>query len=253
MARTSLTYWRRTGFTLIELLVVIAILSVLAAILFPVFANAREKARQAACQSNLKQLGLAVRLYAQDYDETYVPKYNCTVWSAAYPDHCESPSLQTDGTILPAVPQWLPAAVDPPGTPYLLEPYVKSDGVRLCPSRREYPPLPGETQAGEDRYVINAWDSFYAQPLGLTETSPQGQADSAVPEPSQTLFAWEHTNNAGECQGGQQGGDHERPANVPDHWSATHNGGFSALWCDGHVKWMTFSMLRRHMFTIQEE
>ncbi|MBM3477268.1 MAG: DUF1559 domain-containing protein [Armatimonadetes bacterium] len=60
---------RRVGFTLIELLVVIAIIAILAAILFPVFARAREKARQASCQSNHRQVGLAQLMYAQDYDE----------------------------------------------------------------------------------------------------------------------------------------------------------------------------------------
>ncbi|MDR3711163.1 MAG: DUF1559 domain-containing protein [Capsulimonadaceae bacterium] len=62
---------RKSAFTLIELLVVIAIITILAAILFPVFAQAREKARASACLSNLKQIGLAVQQYVQDYDETY--------------------------------------------------------------------------------------------------------------------------------------------------------------------------------------
>lgn len=64
---------RHTGFTLIELLVVIAIIAILAAILFPVFARAREQARKTSCLSNLKQIGTAIVMYAQDYDENLVP------------------------------------------------------------------------------------------------------------------------------------------------------------------------------------
>ncbi|MDH7568888.1 MAG: prepilin-type N-terminal cleavage/methylation domain-containing protein, partial [Armatimonadota bacterium] len=62
---------RRRGFTLIELLVVIAIIAILAALLFPVFARARENARKATCMSNCKQIGMATMQYVQDYDETF--------------------------------------------------------------------------------------------------------------------------------------------------------------------------------------
>jgi len=78
---------RRVAFTLIELLVVIAIIAILAAILFPVFARARENARRSSCQSNLKQIGLGIAQYTQDYDETYPikgygcgPGPSCTIW-----------------------------------------------------------------------------------------------------------------------------------------------------------------------------
>ena len=70
---------RRSGFTLIELLVVIAIIAILAAILFPVFARARESARRTSCISNLKQLALGTMMYAQDYDETYPMSYQDAV------------------------------------------------------------------------------------------------------------------------------------------------------------------------------
>src|ERR1700758_2151824 len=102
----------RSGFTLIELLVVIGIIAVLAAILFPVFAQAREKARQISCASNLKQLGLGVSLYVQDYDETY-------------------PTLDTNNPVLGVVndgsvkmwSSWMPQVY----------PYVKSKDVFKCP------------------------------------------------------------------------------------------------------------------------
>jgi prepilin-type N-terminal cleavage/methylation domain-containing protein/prepilin-type processing-associated H-X9-DG protein len=93
----------RTAFTLIELLVVIAIIAILAAILFPVFAQAREKARQASCLSNVKQLALGVMMYAQDWDEMVVLNNN-------EPDQPRR------------------AWVD------LMQPYIKNDGILLCPS-----------------------------------------------------------------------------------------------------------------------
>ncbi|NUQ01318.1 MAG: DUF1559 domain-containing protein [Armatimonadetes bacterium] len=92
---------RRAAFTLIELLVVIAIIAILAAILFPVFAKAREKARQSSCQSNLKQLGLATMQYVQDYDETL----------PAHQRQGRSFSVQTQ-----------------------IQPYLKSEQLWACPS-----------------------------------------------------------------------------------------------------------------------
>src|SRR5947208_485029 len=74
---------RRGGFTLIELLVVIAIIAILAAILFPVFAQARDKARSAVCLSNLKQIGEGAMMYAQDYDERWLPPFKYDVDASA--------------------------------------------------------------------------------------------------------------------------------------------------------------------------
>ena len=105
---------RRPGFTLIELLVVIAIIAILAAILFPVFAKAREKARQSSCSSNAKQWGLAIMQYVQDYDETYFPRYQPIV---VYPP--------------PTGAIWW---IDSPGLPMLISPYVKNDQLVVCPS-----------------------------------------------------------------------------------------------------------------------
>src|SRR5579872_6662154 len=100
---------RSLGFTLIELLVVIAIIAILAGILFPVFAQAREAARRTQCLSNTKQLGTVIYMYVQDYDETYAPnKY-----------------------LLP--PNILVSFYD------LHVPYLKNDGVLQCPSDPQKP------------------------------------------------------------------------------------------------------------------
>lgn len=102
------------GFTLIELLVVIAIIAILAAILFPVFAQAREKARQTSCLSNLKQMGTGLMMYAQDYDESYV--INNT--SIPYPFNANG-SLSGDRHGV-----WTK----------LLQPYMKNVQIFSCPS-----------------------------------------------------------------------------------------------------------------------
>jgi len=106
------------GFTLIELLVVIAVIAILAAILFPVFAQVREKARQASCASNLKQLGLAWIMYTEDYDEQACPTYYFLPGGVGQNEwDFDEPSYAT-GTF----------------TPGLLDPYMKSGPVHQCPS-----------------------------------------------------------------------------------------------------------------------
>jgi len=110
MSRREITMRKRQGFTLIELLVVIAVIAILAAILFPVFAQAREKARQATCFSNLKQIGTAMMMYAQDSDE-----YVTQLWQ--YGRDANIPDA--DHSIYWHV---------------LLQPYIKNYRVFVCPS-----------------------------------------------------------------------------------------------------------------------
>lgn len=114
---------KRSGFTLIELLIVIAIIAILAAILFPVFARARENARRSSCASNLKQQGLAIMQYAQDYDEIMVPTYlQGTCGTNCYNNTGGGGWLGTTEAFENY--KWMD----------LIYPYVKNDGVFNCPS-----------------------------------------------------------------------------------------------------------------------
>jgi len=109
----------KTGaFTLIELLVVIAIISILAAILFPVFARAREQARKATCTSNLRQIGMSMTMYIQDYDELF-PVCNFSDTNTGFP-----PATHVDGAGKPIF------LVD------LMQPYTKNRQVFMCPTMR---------------------------------------------------------------------------------------------------------------------
>jgi len=130
---------RKNAFTLIELLVVIAIIAILAAILFPVFARARENARRSSCQSNLKQIGLGLIQYQQDYDEKYQLSFG-----------------GGDGNNL----QWM----------QLAQPYVKSSQIFVCPSNSATKPVDFTTTNDYDKgsYSLNA--AYYNS--GTTYTPP---------------------------------------------------------------------------------
>ena len=210
---------RRRGFTLIELLVVIAIIAILAAILFPVFARAREKARQSSCLSNVKQVMLGVLMYAQDYDEmvpliytTGAPAVNFVVWPTA------------------------------------VQPYVKNDQVWVCPSNR----FNHCTTVGAWAYVqwannfpisygYNNWRGENGV-AGLPWSGYEGfrsntlRSLGTVRQPARVIFT-------GDGRGCYQ--YYWTTANYVDQYNATssttwkpHNGGANFGFMDGHAKWM---------------
>ncbi len=198
----------RRGFTLIELLVVIAIIAILAAILFPVFARAREKGRQTSCGSNLHQLGVAMAMYVQDYDGRY-PWDDLTVGGGQ-------------------------EGVDPTWTwRLMLQPYAHNVQVFVCPSAADLSSFDGSwpDYAQTAGYAINHvhWDND----LGTDAEPPPGHNTSEVLYPAQTIVLTEFTGDYVISHYGTQ----EHRFLRGDAAATRHNGGANYLFCDGHVKW----------------
>ena len=228
---------RRAAFTLIELLVVIAIIAILAAILFPVFAKAREKARQSSCSSNVKQSGTAHEMYCQDYDgKTPMCRYT----SNPVPD--PNPANTAGRTV------WLTWAE-------LYQPYVKNWQLLTCPSQGEQ-----ISYAGGDPYIRRY---SYARQLGYFNnsaghnTQPWTMIDSFLASPAETVNMQE---NDGCARPGPRlilwPGD--RNVGVPwanDNYapSKRHNDGSNFLFYDGHVKWSKPSALPAYMFSMDDD
>lgn len=191
------------AFTLIELLVVVAIISVLAAILFPVFARARENARKASCLSNLKQIAMGWKMYAQDYDE-----------------------------VLPAA-RWSDSSIAPKVTvdfPFLLMPYTKSMQIFDCPSTDNH--YKGTLTCTPTSYVQNGYLGYGAKTPSKTTLKFYPRRLSSIQSASITPLHWDtDKNNQSVGQWNQAGMD----AN-PSYFSERHNGMFNVSFVDGHVK-----------------
>jgi prepilin-type N-terminal cleavage/methylation domain-containing protein/prepilin-type processing-associated H-X9-DG protein len=216
----------RRGFTLIELLVVIAIIAILAAILFPVFARAREKARQTSCSSNMKQIGVAIIMYASDFDGAFPSN-----WTG----NCASPGWD-----------WMETT----------QPYINNWQVYVCPSVSTSGALDGmfvqscATGNGRSRqgrrggYGLNCGrvapefpDQLGPGPGG--NSNREIKRDSTIRSPAQTIMVTEVREGAMGCA--MLCGTGHAGWRAP--WSGNqvsdiHNEGCNLCFTDGHVKWM---------------
>jgi prepilin-type N-terminal cleavage/methylation domain-containing protein/prepilin-type processing-associated H-X9-DG protein len=224
---------RKSGFTLIELLVVIAIIAILAAILFPVFAQARAKARSAVCLSNMKQMGLAFTMYAQDYDENACP--------------VEIRTPPNTANVGPPDGQGLQWYVDVRVWQQLLQPYMKNHGVVRCPE------APGMDPTGT---IINlnygANRGVFSDLRGAIGSADAVVSLAQIQRPADTLaivdcgrwyFQWSDVV-AGSLNSKWYIPNDPRGCGTETTWcpkDKRHQGGVMVAFCDGHAKFMTSS------------
>jgi prepilin-type N-terminal cleavage/methylation domain-containing protein/prepilin-type processing-associated H-X9-DG protein len=218
---------KKGAFTLIELLVVIAIIAILASILFPVFGRARENARRSSCQSNLKQIGLGLIQYSQDYDEQF-----CPAWIG-------------NNSTYPGNQRWME----------LVQPYLKSTQIFNCPSQAlngEY--APNNSAAVPGSYTMNA--TYFAAgapscPTPIFDVPSEANKSLVVVQaPTSTIWvadggafandfqtAW--PDIAGQRPVAKGAGNFTYIQDIPDRHLETTN----VLFCDGHVKAMKMQSL----------
>ncbi|MDX1931127.1 MAG: DUF1559 domain-containing protein [Capsulimonadales bacterium] len=232
----SRTRHSRRAFTLIELLVVIAIIAILAAILFPVFAQAREKARQTTCLSNVKQIGLALYMYNQDYDELFVPGGVALFfsWRNANGQYDNGASYMSNNPYAGCM-GW--PCIGPNGEATFaarLMPYIKNYAVWACPSANNSAtngptwdvPGPANTVTNPGQRPISYWYNVEASMSSLA--SIEFPANSGVIGESGRIRAG-YDLNAGR-------GSNARSSKWNDFYRP-HNQGTNIAFADGHAKW----------------
>lgn len=215
----------KKAFTLIELLVVIAIIAILAAILFPVFARARENARRASCSANLKQIGMGMMQYVQDYDEKYPTQASLN--PAPYAELLNSALNASNQT-------WIGS----------IHPYVKSWQVYKCPSTKNFVRVPAEPPGSGGNPTQNSNTGYAANGVVIQSSTTGGRKMSVIPNPAEIVMLQElpESYSYSLIRPNRDGVTSfyiywNYKANSGPGMNELHFEGGNQAFADGHVKW----------------